>query len=172
MENKLSSLRYEQVQYLRCVQQCQRSDCYPVLSLWTQLLPKVLASARHSSRYEYRPKIQDGYQNNNGFSLETMHTMFFRFDFWKVDVCLNVWICGIEQFKLKVEDVLLWFPTNGGIWFVCYWEQPFYIEWALAIVQQCNDTNDTSAIRARSRAYIVELASVFKEECSLLARIV
>ena len=55
----------------RLVQLCERSECYRVLSHWTQALTKVLASVRDSSRKVYRLKIRDGYQNNNGFSLGT-----------------------------------------------------------------------------------------------------
>ena len=42
--------------------------------------------------------------------------------------------------------VSLSYPTNGGVGFVCYRIQPFIIERALAIIQQCNDHTDKCLI--------------------------
>ena len=52
----------------------------------------------------------------------------------------------MEQFKLKVERCSHW----GRFFFVCYRAQPFFIEQALAIVQQCNDHTDKRCIVERS----------------------
>ena len=38
------------------------------------------------------------------------------------------------------------FQPMGGILFVCYWAQPFFIERVLAIVQQCNDHTDKRSL--------------------------
>ena len=83
----------------RRVQQCERQECYRVLSPWAQALAKVLASARYSSRKVYRPKFEDGYQNNNGFSWGAMHAMSSDSTF---GMAMYVSLCGYMKWnKLK-----------------------------------------------------------------------
>ena len=71
----------------------------------------------------------------------------FRFDFQNDFVRVN----EMEQFTLKVGRCFAFIFNQlggggGGICFVCYWAQPFIIERALAIVQQCNDHNDKRSL--------------------------
>ena len=63
----------------------------------------------------------------------------FRFGYRNDDVCFFACIYEMEQFKLKVGRSFALIYNQWGIWCVCYWAQPFFIERALAIVQQCND---------------------------------
>ena len=52
----------------------------------------------------------------------------------------------MEQFKLKVGRSFALIPNQWGISFVCYWAQSYFIERALAIVQQCNDHRDKRSL--------------------------
>ena len=67
----------------------------------------------------------------------------------------------MEQFKLKVERCSLCFSTNGDILFICYRAQPFFIEQALAILQQCNDHTDKCDL---DLVHIVQLVSGFQDK--------
>ena len=89
----------------------------------------------------------------------TMYVAMFRYMKW-------------NYLNWRWKGVSLWFPTNDGIWFVCYLGQPLIIERALAIVQQYYDHTNTSTTSAGSSTNIVELASGFKKECASLAWIV
>ena len=79
----------------------------------TQALAKVLASARDSSRYVYRPKIKAGYQKQWVFVGDYARNIF-RFDFWNEDVCFFVWIYEIEQFKLKEGRCFAFISNQWG----------------------------------------------------------
>ena len=108
------------LKYQALAEACSSMRVLVVLSSAFSL--KALALAK-----VYRLKIQDGYQNNTGFSRGTMHAIFSDSIF---GMTMYVSLCGYMKWNnlnWRKKGVSLWFPTNGGIRFVCYSAQPFLL---------------------------------------------
>ena len=70
-----------------------------------------------------------------------------RFNFRNDDVCFFVWIYEMGQFKLKVERCFALITNHlWGFDLFVTGRRHFFIERALAIVQQCNNHTDKRSV--------------------------